>query len=165
MVSEVVALDEIEWQPCSKRARQFVSLDGKPAFTKVNWKPSLKFAESMEHSLKQYADDVALISCDIEVHKSVLQMIDQKASDLDLTFKPPKCASFLFDGSKVMPQGLPLSKGSTRPITEGHTKFLGKLIDVSLGATKKAASKNMVCRLTNLLTATDSLPIRGEYKL
>ena len=57
-----------------------------------------------------------------------------------------------------MPQGLPLSKGSTRPITEGHTKFLGKLIDVSLGATKKAASKNMVCRLTNLPTATDSLP-------
>ena len=90
MVSEVVALDEIEWKPCSKRARQFVSLDGKPAFTKVNWKPSLKFAESMEHSLKGYADDVTLISCDIEVHKSVLQTIDQKASDLDLTFKPPK---------------------------------------------------------------------------
>ena len=165
MTSEVVALDEIVWKPCSNRARQFVPLDGKPTFTKINWKPSLKFAESLDHSLKGYADFVTLISCDAEVHKSVLQTMDQKASDLDLTFKPSKCVSFVFDGSKVMPHGLPLSKGSTRPITEGHTKFLGKLIDVTLSATKKAASKNMVHRLTDLLNATDSLQIRGEYKL
>ena len=88
----------------------------------------------MEHSLKGYADDVTLISCDIDVHKSVLQTIDLKAADLDLTFKPSKCISFLFDGSKVAPRSLPLSKGTTRPITEGQTKFLGKLIDVSLSA-------------------------------
>jgi len=62
VVSEVVALDEIVWKPCSKRARQFVLLDGKPTFTKINWKPSLKFAESLDHSLKGYADDVTLIS-------------------------------------------------------------------------------------------------------
>ena len=88
-----------------------------------------------------------------------------KASDLDLSFKLPKCVSFHYDGAKVISQGLPLSKGMTRFITEGHTKFLGKIIDVSLSATKKAASKSMVCRLTDLLTATDSLPICGEYKL
>ena len=63
-----MALHEMEWKPCSKRARKFVSLDGKPAFTKTNWKPSLKFDESMEHSLKGYADDVTLISCDFDVH-------------------------------------------------------------------------------------------------
>ena len=165
VVSEVVALHTIEWKPCAKRARNFVSLDGKPAFTKANWKPSVKFADSMEHSLKGYADDVTLISCDIDVHKSVLQTIDLKAADLDLTFKPSKCISFLFDGSKVAPMGLPLSKGTTRPITEGQTKFLGKLIDVSLSATKKAAGKRMISHLTDLLSASDSLPIRGEYKL
>ena len=119
----------------------------------------------MEHSLKGYADDVTLISCDIDIHKSVLQMIDLKAADLDLTFKPSKYISFLFDGSKVAPKGLPLSNGTTRPITEGQTKFLGKLIDVSLSATKKAAAKHMISLSTDLLTATDSLPIRGEYKL
>ena len=116
----------------------------------------------MEHSLKGYADDVTLISCDIDVHKSVLQTIDLRAADLDLSFKPPKCISFLFDGTKVVQKGLPLSKGSTRPITEGQTKYLGKLLDVSLSAMKKAASKRLINRLTDLLTATDSLPIRGE---
>ena len=111
-------------------------------------------------------NDVTLISCDFDVHKSVLQLIDLKASDLDLFFKPPKCVSFLSDGAKVISQGLPLSKGMTISIIEGHTmKLLGKIIDVPLSATKKAASKSMVCRLTDLLTATDSLPIRGEYKL
>ena len=42
---------------------------------------------------------------------------------------------------------------------------MGKLIDVSLSATKKAANKRIVTRLTELLTATDALSIRGEYKL
>ena len=42
VISEVVDLHDIEWQPCCKRARKFVPLDGKPAFTKVNWKLSLK---------------------------------------------------------------------------------------------------------------------------
>jgi len=51
-------------------------LDGKPVFTKVNWKPSLKFADSMDNSLKGYADDVTLISDDFDTHKSVLQHID-----------------------------------------------------------------------------------------
>ena len=98
---------------------------------------------------------------DFDVHKSVLQLIDLKATDLDLSFKPAKCVSFLFDGAKVISQGLALSKGMTRSITEGHTKFLGKIIDVSLRRLQASAC----CRLTDLLTATDSLPIRGEYKL
>ena len=112
-----------------------------------------------------YGDDGILISCDFDVHKSVLQLIDLKAVDLDLSFKPAKCVSFLFDGAKVISQGLSLSKGMTRSITERHTNFLAKIIDVSLSATKKAASKHMLRHLTDLLTATDSLPICGEYKL
>ena len=119
----------------------------------------------MEHSLKGYADDVSLIFCDIDVHKSVLQTIDLRATDFVLTFKPSKCIPVLFDGTKVVQKDFPLSKGSTRPITEGQTKYLGKLFDASLSATKKAASKHLINRLAYLLTATDSLPIRGEYKL
>jgi len=49
--------------------------------------------------------------------------------------------SFLFDGSKHMSQGIQLSGGPTKLITEGGTKFLGKLIDVSLSATKSMAGK------------------------
>ena len=54
---------------------------------------------------------------------------------------------------------------TTRSIIDGGTKFLGKLIDVSLSATKRAANKRMISRLSQLLTAADSLSIRGEYKL
>ena len=46
-VSEVVDLNKVEWKPCSKRARKFVPLDGKPVFSKVSWKPSLKFADAL----------------------------------------------------------------------------------------------------------------------
>ena len=55
----------------------------------------------------------------------------------------------------------------TRSITEWHTKFLGKVTDISLSATKRTASKRMLqlCRLSDLLTATDQLPIHGEYKM
>ena len=125
----------------------------------------MKYAPLLEHSLKGYADDVTLISTDLTIHTSVLQSIDKKAADLDLSFKPVKCVSYLFDGLKIIPQGILLSKRATRSIVEAETKFLGKIIDVSISATKKVAGARMKARLTSLLSATDSLQIRGEYKL
>ena len=70
-------------------------IDRDPVSTKPNWKPSLKFVNSMEHSLKGYADDVTLLSSDIDVHKSVLQSL------------------YISDGSKLLLQGISLSMGST----------------------------------------------------
>ena len=58
-----------------------------------------------------------------------------------------------------------LSGGCTKSITEGGTKFLGKSLEVSLCATKAAANKKMTDSLSQLLSATDLLPICGEYKL
>ena len=95
----------------------------------------------------------------------VLQQMDQKATDLDLSFKPSKCVSYLFDGSQHNRQGIELSGGITKSITEGGTKFLGKSLEVSLSATKSVANKKMCNLLSNLLSTTDVLPIRGEYKL
>ncbi|XP_065896220.1 uncharacterized protein [Dysidea avara] len=165
MVFEEVDLHQVDWKPCGKRAKRFVPLTDKPATVKSSWKSSPKFVDSIAHSVKGYADDATLISTNLETHSSVLQEIDKKAADLDLTLKPSKCVSFLFDGSKHLSQRIPLSGGTTKLITEGGTKFLGKLIDVSLSATKSIANKNMTSRLSGLLTATDSLPVRGEYKL
>ena len=91
----------------------------------------------------------------------MLQEIDRKAADLDLSLKPFKCISILFDGTKHMPQGIPLSGGTTKLITEGGTNFC---VYVSLSATKSLVNK-MTSLLSGLLTTTDSLPIRGEYKL
>jgi len=93
------------------------------------------------------------------------EQIDQKASDLDLSFKPSKCVSYLFDGHHHSREGIQLSGGSTRPITDGGTKFLGKSIDVSLSATKAAAKKKITDKLSYLLSTVNTLPIRGEYKL
>ena len=64
-----------------------------------------------------------------------------------------------------MSQEIPLSKGETRSLAEGQTKFLGKLIDIFLSATKKAASKRMINRMTDLLTAAGAFPVRGEHKV
>ena len=92
----------------------------------------------------------------------MLQEIDKRAADLDLMLKPSKCVSFLFDGAKHLSQGIPLSNGTARLISEGGTNFLGKLVDVSLSATKAVANRKV---FSELLSSTDSLPIRGEYKL
>ena len=140
-VSEIVNLNTVEWKPCSKRARKFVPLHSNPATVRGNWKSSPKLVESTEHSVKGYADDVTILSNNIDTHVSVLQTVDQRVGDMDLSFKPTKCVSYLFDGIKQFQNGIPLSKGTTRSIIEGGTKFLGKLIDVSLSATKKAANK------------------------
>ena len=122
----------------------------------------LSLQKSQEHSLKGYANDVTLISTDFDAHTSVLQTLD---NDLDLSFKPAKCVSYLFDGTKIISHGISLSNGAGRSIVEGKTKFLDKLIDVSLSAPKRVAGTRMKTRLTSLLSATDSLQIRGECKL
>ena len=79
----------------------------------------LKVVNSSEHSVKGYADDVTLVSDNFDVHVSVLQTVDRRACDLDLSFKPVKCVLYLFDGSKCLQKGIVLSKGVTRSITEG----------------------------------------------
>ena len=151
--------------PCSRRARRFVPLDSTPVTLKSKWKSSPKYYHSSEYSVKAYADDATLISNCLRTHTMVLQQMDQKATDLDLSFKPSKCVSYLFDGSQHNRQGIELSGGITKSITEGGTKFLGKSLEVSLSATKSVANKKMCNLLSNLLSTTDVLPIRGEYKL
>jgi len=122
VVYETVDLNNTQWLPCSKRARKFVPLQTNPVTSKAKFNPSLKVVNSAENSVKGYADDVTLISSNFDVHVTVLQSFDQRASDLDLSFKHVKCVSYLFDGSKCLQQGMPFSKGVTRSITEGGRK-------------------------------------------
>ena len=87
----------------------------------------------------------------------MLQQVDQKASNLDLSFKPSKSVSSLFDGNNHSDQGIELSGGITKSITEKGTKFLGKSLEVSLSATKAVANKKLCGWLSDLLSATDVL--------
>jgi len=75
IVYEIVDLRKV--MPCAKRARKFVPLRDTPVVHKANWKQSPKFAQSLEHSIKGYTDDVTLISVDCGIYTSVLQTIDQ----------------------------------------------------------------------------------------
>ena len=54
---------------------------------------------SDEHSVKGYADNVTLISSNFDAHVAVLQLVNQRASDLDLSFKPVNYISYLLDGN------------------------------------------------------------------
>ena len=38
VIYEIVDLKKVEWRPCSKRAKKFVSLQDRPAINKANWK-------------------------------------------------------------------------------------------------------------------------------
>ena len=71
----------------------------------------------------------------------MLQQVDQKVADLDLSFKPSKCVSSLFDGHSHRKEGIQLSGDCTKSISEGGNKILGKSLAVSLSATKAAVYK------------------------
>jgi len=111
MVSEVTDLNTVNWKPSFKRARKFVPLQAEPVVSKVRWKPFRKVVNSAEHSVKGYADDVTFISSNFDVHVTVLQTVDQRPGDLDLSFKPAKCMSYLFDGSKCLQKCLKVLPG------------------------------------------------------
>ena len=101
IVFEEVDLHQVDWKMCSRRARRFLPLTGKPATIKCSWKHLLKFVDSITHLVKSYVDDAPLISTNLLIHSSVLWEIDREAADLDLSLKPSKCISFLFYGTSV----------------------------------------------------------------
>ena len=91
----------------------------------------ISYVDSNEHSAKGYADDATLIYLEGD---SCYCFISAKAREIGLLLNPSKCVSLLYDGSKFLRDGISLLGGSyyTRSIVDGPTKFLGKLIDVSV---------------------------------
>ena len=82
---------------------------------------SQKFLHSSEHSAKAFADNLTVFSSSPEDHQSLLSTINEKCSDLDLTLKPEKCISIVFNGSKMNhTTSFSLSNCSTR---NGHVDF------------------------------------------
>ena len=60
--------------------------------------PQVLLIFQTSNSVKAYTDDATfkLISNLLGVHASVLQQVNWKATELDLSFKPSKCVSCLF---------------------------------------------------------------------
>ena len=120
----------------------------------------------MSHSVKRFADDLSVISSSIQDHKSALLEIDEKAADLDLTLRPDKCVSILFDGTKnIDPKSnITLTNGFTHNISEAPTKILGHLIATSPAQSRSASAKKLESKLLHVsaVEKIDSRPIRGE---
>jgi len=97
------------------------------------------------HKVKGFADDLTVISSDVDSHQVVQSSLVLKAGDICFEFQPVKCVSLHFNGHCVVSSTqFSISTGSTVNICNINcTKFLGKTIGVSLTATCKLASANM----------------------
>ena len=129
-----------------ERSKPYLSTNSKPPqfpLKKIRseiLKSSVLQFNPTQHSAKAFADDLPVFSSSIKDHHSLLLAIDDKCSNLDLTLKPEKCISIVFNGVKMdHTMSFPLKNGSTRNIADAPTKVLGKLIAVSTSQTKSAA--------------------------
>jgi len=93
-------------------------------------------------------------------HAAALQAIDEHCSDLDLTLKPSKCVSFVYDGKKMLGNAtFPLKEGSTRNISTNPTKFLGHTLCHTQPATSKESGKRFMNSFLEKLASLDASPI------
>jgi len=76
---------------------------------------------SKTHKVKAFADDLSVFSASMKDHAAALQAIDEHCSDLDLTLKPSKCVSFVYDGKKMLGNAtFPLKEGSLSSFAQMH---------------------------------------------
>ena len=97
--TERVNLHSVKWEPTRKGQKPYLPNNRNPPkflLKKIREEISKpKFLHSSEHSAKAFADDLSVFSSSPEDHQSLLSTIDEKCSDLDLTFKPEKCISLV----------------------------------------------------------------------
>ena len=165
--TELIDLQSIQWMFTRKGQKPFLPMDKYPPkfplkrIREESNKP--KTYLSTPRSVKGYADDLTVISSNIEHHRLSLNIISQRA---DLTLKPEKCISITFDGEKIDKKStIPIGNDFTRNIAESPWNVLGHLIADSPSQSKKASAKKL--EINSYITAVkeiDKRPIRGEFK-
>ena len=114
---------------------------------------------SAAHKVKGFADDISVFSSSASDHAVVLRTIDNHCSDLDLTLKPAKCISLVFNGKKVLTTTFPLGNGHTRSINSGHTRFLGCTLGCNNSVTSRVCRKKIVEAFREKISNLDSSSI------
>ena len=128
--------------------------------------PNYSMGASKSHKVKGFTDDLIIISSSLNDHSKALQEISNCCQDLDLTLKPPKCVSFVFDGKKTdKATTFKVGCGMTRNMSSGPTKFLGQTQAVSATSTSCEAGKKFISSFQQELDNLDQTSVRGEYKL
>ena len=168
--SETLDLKAIRWVHTRKGQKAYLPFSTIPPkfpLKKIHRDAkAIKTCSSAPHTVKGFADDITVISPSISAHSSVLKIIDQNASSLDLHLKPEKCVSFVYDGKVIdKTSTLPLSHGSTRNISEAPWKVLGHILAVSPTGSRRASAKRLERKLLSAVKNIDDRPIRGEYKI
>ena len=95
--------------------------------------PMYQICSSSLHKVKGFADDLTVISDNVDSHQLVLRSLVLKAGEICLKFQPAKCVSLHFNGHRVVPSTqFSMINGNTVNICSVNcTKFLGKTIGVS----------------------------------
>ena len=94
--------------------------------------------------MKGFADDLSVFLSNISEHQSLLSDLSTYSQNLDLTLRPDKSISVIFDGNKMDHKTtFSSANGSTRNIAEAPTKILGKLIAGSSSLTKQTVATKL----------------------
>ena len=129
--TERVNLNAVEWKHTRKGQRPYLPLSKSPPvfpLKKIRQDAKeLKYCFSSSHTVKGFADDLSVFSSNISDHQSLLSDLSIYSQNLNLTLRPDKCVSVIFNGSMMDHKTtLSLANGSTRNIAEAPTKILGK---------------------------------------
>ena len=168
--TEWVNQNTVEWKHTRKGQRLFLPLSRTPPvfpLKKIRQDAKeLKYCLSCPHTVKGFADDLLVFSSNISEHQSLLSDLSTYSQDLDLTLRPDKCISVIFNGNKMDHNiTFSLANGSTRNIAEAPTKILGKLIAGSSSLTKQTVATKLDSKITSAIQRLDDNPIRGEFKV
>ena len=124
-----------------------------------------KTCSSSLHKVKGFADDLTVISSNVDLHQVVLKSLVLKAGDICFEFQSVKCVSLHFNGRRVVSTTqFSMNTGNTNICSINCTKFLGKAISVSLSATCKLVSDIMKQQILMYLQCIDDCSIRGEVQ-
>ena len=169
-VRERLNLNMIERKHTRKGQRSYLPLSKTPPVfllkkTHQDAK-KLKYRLSSPHTVKGFADDLSVFSFSISDHQSLLSDLTNYSQDLDLSLRPDKCISLIFDGKKMDSKTtFPLAMGSTRNIADAPAKILGKLVTGSSSLTKQALAASLDKKIISTMQRLDDRPIRGEFKV
>ena len=158
---EDVCLPNIKWTPAMGNGKWFLPCSSIPPSTTI---PAVKASQS--HKVKGYADDLTVISSTPDEHQEVVSLVDTRCNDINLTVRPDKCHTLVFDGkapknnTAILVGGRPTSNIKDKPST-----FLGSVVACSRRSKFNSSNLQFSDDLTACLQRVDNAPLRGEYKV
>ena len=112
--------------------------------------------------MKGFADDLSVFSSNISEHQSLLSDLSTYSQDLDLTLRPDKCISVIFNGNKMDHKiTFSLANGSTCNIGKAPTKILGKMTAGSSSLTKQTVATKLDSKIIS--ATTDQFVVNSKY--